>query len=97
MATSTALHRLIILAKLKNLVQSLGLDKEFFKDEGGHYGLSSVKALGGAYAVARVVHTYVEEKPGRKIAPPELTSDECKKVASELIICCAIDGNYGQA
>ncbi len=85
------------LVELKNLAQSLGLDTVFFKDEGGRYGLSSFKALGGAYAVARVVHAYVEEKLGRKIAPSELTSDECKKVASELTICCATDGNHGRS
>ncbi|MGU3576152.1 diaminopropionate ammonia-lyase [Brucellaceae bacterium C25G] len=85
------------LVELKDLAQSLGLDTISFKDEGGRYGLASFKALGGAYAVARVVHAYVEEKLGRKVLPSELTSDACKAVAQELTICCATDGNHGRS
>ncbi|WP_343314429.1 diaminopropionate ammonia-lyase [Brucella sp. BE17] len=85
------------LVELKNLAQSLGLDTIMIKDESGRYGLSSFKALGGAYAVARVVHRYVEEKLGREVKPSELTSDECKAVASQLTICCATDGNHGRS
>lgn len=85
------------LVELKNLAKSLGLESIFFKDESGRYGLSSFKALGGAYAVARVVHRYVEEKLGRKVSPAELVSDECRAIASELTICCATDGNHGRS
>jgi diaminopropionate ammonia-lyase len=85
------------LVALEDLGRSLGLDSIRIKDEGGRYGLSSFKALGGAYAVARVVHRYVEEKLGRQIAPSELSGDACRAVASQLTICCATDGNHGRS
>ena len=42
------------LRRLDGLARSLGLRKILYKDEGGRFGLGSFKALGGAYAVARL-------------------------------------------
>jgi diaminopropionate ammonia-lyase len=42
------------LCPLDGLARSLGLAKILYKDEGGRFGLGSFKALGGAYAVARL-------------------------------------------
>ncbi|MBK3746211.1 pyridoxal-phosphate dependent enzyme, partial [Paraburkholderia aspalathi] len=85
------------LVELKQLAASIGVHNIAIKDESGRYGLSSFKALGGAYAVARVVHRFVEEKLGRKVDPAELTSEECRKIASTMTICCATDGNHGRS
>lgn len=85
------------LVDLSNLAQSLGLKQISIKDESGRYGLYSFKALGGAYAVARLVHRFLEERLGRKVDPAEMTSNECKAIASEMTVCCATDGNHGRS
>ena len=43
------------LARLDGLARSLGLAALWYKDERGRFGLKSFKALGGAYAVRRVL------------------------------------------
>src|SRR5690606_27998031 len=85
------------LVDLTNLAQSLGLKQISIKDESGRYGLYSFKALGGSYAVARLVHSFLEERLGRKVDPAEMTSDECRAIASEMTVCCATDGNHGRS
>ena len=43
------------LVSLPGLAQALNVDKIYYKDEGHRFGLGSFKALGGAYAVERLV------------------------------------------
>jgi len=85
------------LVDLPGLAGALGLEKVSIKDESTRYGLSSFKALGGAYAVARLVHRFLEERLGRKVDPAEMLGEECRKIASELTVCCATDGNHGRS
>jgi diaminopropionate ammonia-lyase len=42
------------LRELPELARALGIGRLLYKDEGGRFGLGSFKALGGAYAVARL-------------------------------------------
>src|SRR5690606_34829669 len=67
------------------------------KDESQRYGLYSFKALGGAYAVARLVRRHVEKVLGRPIAPEALLGDEAKAIAGTMTVCCATDGNHGRS
>lgn len=85
------------LVQLPNLARKLGLGGIAVKDEGQRYGLSSFKALGGAYAVARLLLRNAENKLGRKVEPAELMSDELKALAAEITVCCATDGNHGRS
>ncbi|MGV6875706.1 diaminopropionate ammonia-lyase [Pseudochelatococcus sp. B33] len=85
------------LVPLDGLARELGVAGIDIKDESGRYGLSSFKALGGAYAVARLVHRFVEARLGRKVDPAELLSDESRSLASGLTVCCATDGNHGRS
>src|SRR5688572_28997930 len=57
------------LVGLPHLAKQLGLRGIAVKDEGQRYGLYSFKALGGAYAVARLVRDHVREVLGREIEP----------------------------
>ncbi|WP_026380759.1 diaminopropionate ammonia-lyase [Afifella pfennigii] len=85
------------LVALPGLADKLGVGAIHLKDEGQRYGLSSFKALGGAYAVARLVHEHVQKRLGRKVAPAELLTDEAKAIAAELTVSCATDGNHGRS
>lgn len=56
---ATPLHR------LEGLARHLGLAALWYKDERGRFGLKSFKALGGAYAVRRVLER--EGRPAREV------------------------------
>jgi diaminopropionate ammonia-lyase len=85
------------LTLLPNLAKRLRIGGLALKNEGERYGLSSFKALGGAYAVAHLVRDYVETKLGRRIAPAQLLEGESKSAARDLTVCCATDGNHGRS
>ncbi|MGB3645978.1 MAG: diaminopropionate ammonia-lyase [Mesorhizobium sp.] len=85
------------LVELPGLAQSLGLAGIAVKDEGQRYGLFSFKALGGAYAVARLVLEHARQKLGREVEPAELLGDEVKALARGMTVCCATDGNHGRS
>ncbi|MCS7268330.1 MAG: diaminopropionate ammonia-lyase [Geminicoccaceae bacterium] len=46
------------LVRLEELADELGLGELLYKDESSRFGLGSFKALGGAYAVRRLVETF---------------------------------------
>jgi diaminopropionate ammonia-lyase len=85
------------LVRLPNLAAKLGIGGLSLKDESQRYGLYSFKALGGAYAVARLVRRHVEKVLGRPIAPEALLGDEAKAIAGTMTVCCATDGNHGRS
>jgi diaminopropionate ammonia-lyase len=85
------------LESLPGLAASLGLAGIDLKDEGHRYGLFSFKALGGAYAVARLVRDHAAKVLKRPVEPADLLTDEVKKVAAQLTVCCATDGNHGRS
>lgn len=85
------------LETLPGLATSLGIGGIDIKDEGQRYGLYSFKALGGAYAVARLVRDHAAKVLNRKVEPAELLTDEVKNIAAQLTVCCATDGNHGRS
>lgn len=82
---------------LTSLAVSLDLDRVFLKDEGRRLGLGSFKALGGAYAVMRIVHELAEASLGRSIAPGELTGAAVRTFTAGVTVACATDGNHGRS
>lgn len=87
--SATPLH------SLRGLASALGLGAIYAKEEGRRLGLGSFKALGGSYAVARVVQSWAEEALGRVVHPSELVSPGIAKVVSGRVVACATDGNHG--
>lgn len=67
------------------------------KDEGQRLGLKSFKALGGAYAVIKLVLAEAEIKFERPVQPHELLSDAVQAVAQAMVVTCATDGNHGKS
>lgn len=82
---------------MRGLANELGLGSLFVKDEGTRLNLGSFKALGGAYAVMRLVHRHVEERLGRVVAIEELLAAHARLIAAELTVGCATDGNHGRS
>ncbi|MBP0464936.1 diaminopropionate ammonia-lyase [Roseomonas sp. PWR1] len=69
-----------------------------YKDEGGRFGLGSFKALGGAYAVMRLLQAELARRGVANAATAEELMDGRHKAATRAItICCATDGNHGRS
>ena len=69
------------LHSLPALAAELGVGAIHLKDEGFRLGLGSFKALGGAYAVVRLVLEEATRQLGRPVGLDELASPEVRAVA----------------
>jgi len=87
----TPLHRLPALAA------ELGIATLHVKDEGRRLGLGSFKALGGAYAVIRLVLEEAGKRLGRKLDAGEIGEAKVRAISAQMTFCCATDGNHGRS
>jgi diaminopropionate ammonia-lyase len=83
---------------LSGLAAQAGVSGLYYKDEGGRFGLGSFKALGGAYAVLRLLMREISirkgiEEPTIKDILDRVDDD----VVSTITVCCATDGNHGRS
>ncbi len=85
------------LVSLPALAAASGVAAIHVKDEGKRLGLGSFKALGGAYAVIRLVLEAAEARLGRKFDMAELHSPDMRKLAEAMTFACATDGNHGRS
>ena len=82
---------------LPHMAQELGVGAIQVKDEGQRLGLGSFKALGGGYAVARLVLERAGQQEGRIVDISELHGPMVRAVAGGMTFACATDGNHGRA
>jgi diaminopropionate ammonia-lyase len=85
------------LVSLDGIARRLGVAAIHMKDEGQRLGLGSFKALGGSYAVIRLVLEEASRQLGRDVDVSELSSPEVKAIASRMTVACATDGNHGRS
>ncbi|WP_026621502.1 diaminopropionate ammonia-lyase (plasmid) [Ensifer sp. WSM1721] len=85
------------LVSLPALAAESGVAAIHVKDEGQRLGLGSFKALGGAYAVIRLVLERATEELGRVVEMGELQSPEVRKISGSMTVACATDGNHGRS
>ncbi|MBK9604981.1 MAG: diaminopropionate ammonia-lyase [Betaproteobacteria bacterium] len=86
------------LQRLPGLAASLGIAELHYKDEGGRFGLKSFKALGGAYAVFRLLANAVQAaNAGQAVTSRELIAGAHKGIVKDLKVTCATDGNHGRS
>ena len=90
-------HAVTPLVALSGLAREVGVAAIHIKDEGHRLGLGSFKALGGAYAVIRLVLEEAGQRLGRTVDLAELHSQEVRAVAREMTVACATDGNHGRS
>lgn len=76
---------------LAGLAAEHGLASIRYKDEGGRFGLGSFKALGGAYAVLRLL----QRQTG--LSSAELLSGRHRHKLAGITVTCATDGNHGRS
>ncbi|WP_040611900.1 diaminopropionate ammonia-lyase [Teichococcus cervicalis] len=86
------------LLALEDVAAAASVAAVHYKDEGGRFGLGSFKALGGAYAVARLL---VAELARRGVAqaasPAALMAGEYADAVGQITVTCATDGNHGRS
>lgn len=86
------------LLDLPDVAQAARVGTVRYKDEAGRFGLGSFKALGGAYAVARLL---VAELAKRGVASAatstELAEGKYKEATGRITVTCATDGNHGRS
>ena len=86
------------LHQLPGLAKRLGLAALHYKDESGRFGLKSFKALGGAYAVFRLLRKIVEARNGgQSVDSHQLMAGTCADIAQTVTVTCATDGNHGRS
>lgn len=89
---ATTLHTLPLLA------QKIGIAALYYKDESTRFGLKSFKALGGAYAVFRLIQKAVAaQHNGHLPTPKEILSGKYADIVSKMTVTCATDGNHGRS
>ncbi|MBP2236473.1 diaminopropionate ammonia-lyase [Sinorhizobium kostiense] len=85
------------LVSLPGLAAATGVGAIHVKDEGQRLGLGSFKALGGAYAVIRLVLEEASVRQGRTIDMAALHSSDVRQIAESMTFACATDGNHGRS
>ncbi len=69
-----------------------------WKDEGGRFGLGSFKALGGAYAVLRVLAAELARRDVAAAATSaDLADGKHRDETRGITVTCATDGNHGRS
>jgi diaminopropionate ammonia-lyase len=86
------------LLALDEIARAARIGALHYKDEGPRFGLGSFKALGGAYAVLRLL---VGELARRGVAnnatAAELEAGTHAEAAKAITVTCATDGNHGRS
>jgi diaminopropionate ammonia-lyase len=81
------------LRALSGLARAAGIGGLLYKDEASRFGLGSFKALGGAYAVFRLLRQQI----GSAVTAADLTSRRYAGRLSDITVTCATDGNHGRS
>ena len=85
------------LLSLQCLAEMIGVTQICYKDEGSRFGLGSFKALGGAYAVLRLLALEIPKLTGRTASDAEIGSGQCADAVASVTVVTATDGNHGRS
>ncbi len=85
------------LVPLAGMARQIGIAELHYKDEGSRFGLGSFKALGGAYAVAKLLQQEVSTRVGKDVTMDEIVSGAYPEITSDITVCSATDGNHGRS
>lgn len=86
------------LVALRSIADDTGVAAVHYKDEGSRFGLGSFKALGGAYAVCRLLGREIARANGtEEPTVADILSGRHADVVSAITVCSATDGNHGRS
>ena len=95
--TSWPGYRPTPIRRLGKLARAIRVRDIFFKDEGERFGLGSFKALGGAYAVFRLLKQALERQKRTEVKSSDLVAKRFSEITSAITVTCATDGNHGRS
>jgi diaminopropionate ammonia-lyase len=95
--TSWAGYHPTPLRRLSNLASTAGVGEILYKQESGRFGIGSFKALGGAYAVLRLLQRHIFEHAGVQACASEIASPRYADLVSNMTVAAATDGNHGRS
>jgi diaminopropionate ammonia-lyase len=82
---------------LSKLAAASGIGGILYKDEGERFGIGSFKALGGAYAVLRLLQRHILAGKQVSVSAQELAAGRYADLVSTITVTCASDGNHGRS
>jgi diaminopropionate ammonia-lyase len=85
------------LRTLAGLAHATGMTSIWYKDEDPRFGLHSFKALGGAYAVLRLLQREVARQIGRPVSSSDIRSGAYEGITRSTTVTTATDGNHGRS
>ncbi len=85
------------LVALPGLARRLGIASLDYKDESQRFGLMSFKALGGAYAVLRVLQQQLRAHHHVRATAADLIAGQHRDKIEGLTVAAATDGNHGRS
>ena len=74
-----------------------GVGDILYKDESGRFGIGSFKALGGAYAVLRLLRQDIRTRTGKFVGSHDLLSGRWRDITARITVTGATDGNHGRS
>jgi diaminopropionate ammonia-lyase len=86
------------LISLPDVAQEARVAAVYWKDEAGRFGLGSFKALGGAYAVMRLLTVELSKRGiANAVTSAELLEGRYREATAGITVTCATDGNHGRS
>jgi diaminopropionate ammonia-lyase len=85
------------LRPLPGLAAACGVASIHYKDEGTRFGLGSFKALGGAYAVFKLLRGIIRARTEFDVSSEKIVSGRYGDIVSTVTVTCATDGNHGRS
>ena len=85
------------LHSLGDLAKEIGVGNLYYKDEASRFGLGSFKALGGAYAVLRLLSEEMPKLVGKTVSDAEISDGKYAEAARKITVATATDGNHGRS
>jgi diaminopropionate ammonia-lyase len=86
------------LLPLPEVAQAARVAAVHWKNEGGRFGLGSFKALGGAYAVMKLLQAELAKRGAADAATAaELAEGKYRAATQAITVTCATDGNHGRS
>jgi diaminopropionate ammonia-lyase len=86
------------LVDLPSVAAMAGVGAVRLKDESGRFGLGSFKALGGAYAVARLLMAELARRGvAAQASSRDLSEGRYEAATRGITVTCATDGNHGRS
>jgi diaminopropionate ammonia-lyase len=85
------------LINLHGLANVNSMGEILYKDEASRFGLGSFKALGGAYALCRLLQEIVAEQTGKHISSADLRGGGFRNVTEKITVATATEGNHGRS